>query len=411
MPGGDVNPYLAVAAMIAAGLHGVDRELPLGSPPSTGNAYTDRGPPGAVHAARRAGVCGCKSELAREAFGNEWSSTTPTPPGWRSRRSTPRSPTGSCTAASSGCSRTGTTAPGYGHASEETGAGMSTFTVLNPATEETVATVPQARRSRPTRPSRGRPRRRPPGGRWPPATGPRCCAASPTWWTRTSRSSPSWRWPAPGHPVGQARWEAGNVRDVLRYYSAAPERLLGQQIPVPGGLERHVQGAGRHRRADRAVELPDADPGLGARRPRWPPGNPVIAKPAERTPLTAIRIGELALEAGLPEGVFQVLPGKGSVVGQRLVDHPDGPQDRLHRVHRGGQPADGRLRPPGEAGHPGAGRQERQHRVRRRRPGTGRGHRAVRGVRQRRARTAAPGPGSWSSAACSTGSWSCWSPR
>jgi acyl-CoA reductase-like NAD-dependent aldehyde dehydrogenase len=47
----------------------------------------------------------------------------------------------------------------------------------------------------------------------------------------------------------------------------------------------------------------------------------VIAKPAERTPLTAIRIGELALEAGLPEGVFQVLPGKGSVVGQRLVDH------------------------------------------------------------------------------------------
>src|SRR5258708_38551845 len=51
-------------------------------------------------------------------------------------------------------------------------------------------------------------------------------------------------------------------------------------------------------------------------------GNPVIAKPAERTPLTAIRIGELALEAGLPEGVFQVLPGKGSVVGQRLIGHP-----------------------------------------------------------------------------------------
>ncbi len=51
-------------------------------------------------------------------------------------------------------------------------------------------------------------------------------------------------------------------------------------------------------------------------------GNVVIAKPAELTPLTAIRIGELALDAGLPEGVFQVLPGKGSVVGQRLVDHP-----------------------------------------------------------------------------------------
>jgi acyl-CoA reductase-like NAD-dependent aldehyde dehydrogenase len=48
----------------------------------------------------------------------------------------------------------------------------------------------------------------------------------------------------------------------------------------------------------------------------------VIAKPAELTPLTAIRIGELAAEAGLPDGVFQVMPGKGSVVGQRLVDHP-----------------------------------------------------------------------------------------
>jgi acyl-CoA reductase-like NAD-dependent aldehyde dehydrogenase len=48
----------------------------------------------------------------------------------------------------------------------------------------------------------------------------------------------------------------------------------------------------------------------------------VVAKPAEATPLTAMRIGELALEAGLPEGVFTVLPGKGCVVGQRLVDHP-----------------------------------------------------------------------------------------
>jgi acyl-CoA reductase-like NAD-dependent aldehyde dehydrogenase len=59
--------------------------------------------------------------------------------------------------------------------------------------------------------------------------------------------------------------------------------------------------------------------GLG---PALAAGNPVVAKPAERTPLTAIRIGELALEAGLPEGVFQVVPGKGSVVGERLVGHP-----------------------------------------------------------------------------------------
>ncbi|MCU1552952.1 MAG: aldehyde dehydrogenase, partial [Arthrobacter sp.] len=39
-----------------------------------------------------------------------------------------------------------------------------------------------------------------------------------------------------GHTIGNARWEAGNVRDVLSYYSAAPERHLGQQIPVAGGI-------------------------------------------------------------------------------------------------------------------------------------------------------------------------------
>src|SRR5499425_3409843 len=123
-----------------------------------------------------------------------------------------------------------------------------------------------------------------------------------------------------GHPAGQARWEAGNVRDVLRYYAAAPERLCGKQIPVPGGLDvTFAEPIGVV-----GVIVPWNFPmpilgwGLG---PALAAGNPVIAKPAERTPLTAIRIGELAREAGLPDGVFQVLPGKGSVVGQRLVDH------------------------------------------------------------------------------------------
>src|SRR6516225_3099417 len=123
-----------------------------------------------------------------------------------------------------------------------------------------------------------------------------------------------------GHPVGQARWEAGNVRDVLRYYSAAPERLSGKQIPVPGGLDvtfkEPVGVVGLI--VPWNFPMPILGWGLG---PALTAGNPVIAKPAERTPLTAIRIGELAREAGLPDGVFQVLPGKGSVVGQRLVDH------------------------------------------------------------------------------------------
>ncbi|HEY2641969.1 MAG TPA: aldehyde dehydrogenase family protein [Streptosporangiaceae bacterium] len=124
-----------------------------------------------------------------------------------------------------------------------------------------------------------------------------------------------------GHPAGQARWEAGHVRDVLLYYSAAPERLTGQQIPVAGGLDvtfREPVGV-----VGLIVPwnfpMPILSWGMA---PALAAGCAVVAKPAEMTPLTAIRIGELALEAGLPEGVFQVLPGKGSVVGRRLVDHP-----------------------------------------------------------------------------------------
>jgi acyl-CoA reductase-like NAD-dependent aldehyde dehydrogenase len=124
-----------------------------------------------------------------------------------------------------------------------------------------------------------------------------------------------------GHPVGAARWEAGQVRDVLEYYAAAPERLIGKQIPVSGGL--NVTFAEPLGVVGLIVPwnfpMPILSWGMA---PALAAGNAVIAKPAEMTPMTAMRIGELALEAGLPEHVFQVLPGKGSVVGQRLVDHP-----------------------------------------------------------------------------------------
>jgi acyl-CoA reductase-like NAD-dependent aldehyde dehydrogenase len=123
-----------------------------------------------------------------------------------------------------------------------------------------------------------------------------------------------------GHPLGNARWEAGNLRDVLRYYAAAPERLCGKQIPVAGGLNVtfHEPVGVVGLIVPWNFPMPILGWGLA---PALAAGNPVIAKPAERTPLTAIRVGELAREAGLPDGVFQVLPGKGSVVGQRLVDH------------------------------------------------------------------------------------------
>jgi acyl-CoA reductase-like NAD-dependent aldehyde dehydrogenase len=124
-----------------------------------------------------------------------------------------------------------------------------------------------------------------------------------------------------GHPIGQATWEAEHVRDVLLYYAAAPERLTGRQIPVAGGLNvtfhepLGVVGLIVPWNFPMPIFAWGMAPALAA-------GNTVVAKPAEVTPLTAMRIGELALAAGLPEGVLTVLPGQGSVVGQRLVDHP-----------------------------------------------------------------------------------------
>ncbi|MFB4297207.1 aldehyde dehydrogenase family protein [Actinomadura sp. NTSP31] len=125
-----------------------------------------------------------------------------------------------------------------------------------------------------------------------------------------------------GHPIGQARWEAGNLRDVLHYYAAAPERLTGRQIPVPGGL--NVTFAEPLGVVGVIVPWNFPMPIMGwGMAPALAAGNTVIVKPAELTPLTARRVGELALEAGIPEGVLQVLPGAGPVAGRRLVDHPD----------------------------------------------------------------------------------------
>ncbi|MGH3381456.1 MAG: aldehyde dehydrogenase family protein [Actinoallomurus sp.] len=125
-----------------------------------------------------------------------------------------------------------------------------------------------------------------------------------------------------GHPIGQARWEAGNVRDVLMYYSGAPERLFGRQIPVPGGLDVTFQEPLGVVGVIVPWNFPMPVLGWGMA-PALAAGNTVIVKPAEATPLTARRIGELALSAGLPEGVLQVVPGEGPVAGQRLVEHPD----------------------------------------------------------------------------------------
>jgi acyl-CoA reductase-like NAD-dependent aldehyde dehydrogenase len=124
-----------------------------------------------------------------------------------------------------------------------------------------------------------------------------------------------------GHTIGNARWEAGNVRDCLNYYSAAPERLFGKQIPVAGGIDITFYEPLGVVSVIVPWNFPMPIAGWGFA-PALAAGNTVVLKPAELTPLTAIRLGELALEAGLPEGVFTVIPGKGSIVGERFVTHP-----------------------------------------------------------------------------------------
>jgi len=125
-----------------------------------------------------------------------------------------------------------------------------------------------------------------------------------------------------GHTVGNARWEVGNVVGVLRYYAAAPERLFGRQIPVAGGLDVTFKEPLGVVSVIVPWNFPMPIAGWGLA-PALAAGNTVVLKPAELTPLTAMLIGQLALDAGIPEGVLTVLPGKGSVVGERFVTHPD----------------------------------------------------------------------------------------
>lgn len=124
-----------------------------------------------------------------------------------------------------------------------------------------------------------------------------------------------------GHPIGNARWEAGNVRDLLDYAAGGVERLTGSQIPVGGGLDVtfHEPLGVVAVIAPWNFPMPIAAWGFA---PALAAGNAVLLKPAETTPLTALRLAELALESGLPEGLLQVLPGAGPVAGAALVEHP-----------------------------------------------------------------------------------------
>src|SRR3954454_21180518 len=125
-----------------------------------------------------------------------------------------------------------------------------------------------------------------------------------------------------GKPIGGARAEVGMVADVFHFYAGAVDKKHGETIPVAGGVDMTfrdplgVVGLIVPWNFPLNISSWKLGPALAC-------GNTVVLKPAELTPLSALRLGELALEAGIPEGVINILVGKGSVAGQRLVEHPD----------------------------------------------------------------------------------------
>jgi acyl-CoA reductase-like NAD-dependent aldehyde dehydrogenase len=125
-----------------------------------------------------------------------------------------------------------------------------------------------------------------------------------------------------GKPIADARGEVGMVADVFQFYAGAVDKYGGQTIPVAGGVDvtfrepLGVVGLIVPWNFPIAIASWKLGPALAC-------GNTVVLKPAELTPLTAVRLGELALEAGIPDGVVEVVVGPGRVVGQRLVEHPD----------------------------------------------------------------------------------------
>jgi acyl-CoA reductase-like NAD-dependent aldehyde dehydrogenase len=125
-----------------------------------------------------------------------------------------------------------------------------------------------------------------------------------------------------GKPISDARGEVGMVADVFNYYAGAPERLLGDTIPVAGGVDftfrepLGVVGLITPWNFPLPIASWKVAPALAA-------GNAIVLKPAELTPLTAVELEKIVVEAGVPEGVFNVVVGSGRVVGERIVEHPD----------------------------------------------------------------------------------------
>lgn len=126
-----------------------------------------------------------------------------------------------------------------------------------------------------------------------------------------------------GKPIGQARADMEVAARYFEFYSGIADKLYGRTIPLPGryldytlvepiGVTAHITPWN--------FPLQVASRGIA---PALAAGNTVVLKPAEQTPLTALLLGEIALQAGLPPGVLNVVPGFGPEAGARLASHPD----------------------------------------------------------------------------------------
>ena len=198
---------------------------------------------------------------------------------------------------------------------------------------------------------------------------------------RPRRARPTTRGARSGCSAGRSRWPAA---------STSPSR------------SRSASSASSCRGTSRCRSP------AGASRPALAAGNTVVLKPAELTPLTAIRLGELALEAGPARGrVHRAARARARSSASGSSPTRSSARSCFTGSTEVGKRDHARLRRPGEAGHPRARRQERQHRLRRRRPGAGRGHRAVRRLRQRRPGLLRPLADPGAALGRTTGSWSC----
>ena len=195
-------------------------------------------------------------------------------------------------------------------------------TVVNPATEVVLGNSHGRGRRRPMRrlPGPSRPAHR--GGRWRRPIGPRLMRRFAAMVEEHGEELARLETANVGKPITESRDQVGMVAEVLYFYAGAVDKHRGSTVPVAGGVDMTfheplgVVAAIVPWNFPIAITSWKVGPALAT-------GNTIVVKPAEITPLSALRLAQLALDAGIPEDVFQVVAGKGSIVGTRLVDHPD----------------------------------------------------------------------------------------